>query len=183
MNDMVKAFRGLAAMGTVAAMLLVACGGSAPAASEAPDAATGPEAPASTEVSAMARSETGGLGQIMEKAQSGEIVSVVIDDCSWGLPEGGGTDGLNLTFSVINNSKKIAWTTFRVMNGSGAMYRPGGTGSELTVQIGETGSETIHTDKFDLGAGDLKLIVSSRQLGEQHRVVKEEVPLDNCTQP
>ena len=69
------------------------------------------------------------------------------------------------------------------MNSSGAMYRPGGTGSELTVQIGETDSKSIHTDKFDLGAGDLKLIVSSRQLGERHRVVKEEVPLDNCTQP
>ena len=180
MNDMVKAFHRLAAMGAVAAVLFVACGGSAPAAS---DATTGPEAPVSTEVGAVARSETGGLGQVMEKAKSGEIVSVVIDQCSWGPPEGGGTDGLNLTFSVINNSKKIAWTTFRVMNSSGAMYRPGGTGSELTVQIGETGSKSIHTDKFDLGAGDLKLIVSSRQLGERHRVVKEEVPLDNCTQP
>ena len=180
MSDMVKAFHRLGAMGAVAAMLLVACGGSAPAAS---DATKGSEASASTEVGAMARSETGGLGQIMEKAQSGEIVSVVIDDCSWGPPKGGGADGLNLTFSVINNSKKIAWTTFRVMNASGTMYRPGGTGSELTVQIGETSSKTIHTDKFDLGAGDLKLIVSSRQLGERHRVVKEEVPLDNCIQP
>ena len=180
MNGMARGLYPWIALGAVMAMLLVACGGSAPAAS---DATMGPEALASTEVGAMARSETGGLGQIMEKAQSGEIVSVVIDDCSWGPPEGGGTDGLNLTFSVINNSKKIAWTTFRVMNGSGTMYRPGGTGSELTVQIGETGSRTIHTDKFDLGAGDLKLIVSSRQLGEQHRVVKEEVPLDNCTQP
>ena len=128
MNGMARVLYAWIALGAVMAMLLVvACGGSAPAAS---DATTGPEAPASTEVGAVARtevgavarSETGGLGQIMEKAKLGEIVSVVIDDCSWGPPEGG-------------------------------------------------------------GAGDLKLIVSSRQLGEQHRVVKEEVPLDNCIQP
>ena len=90
--------------------------------------------------------------------------------------------GLNLTFSVVNNSKKQAWTTFRVMNSTGTMYRPGGTGSELTVNLGETGSKTIFTDKYDVGSDDLTLIVSARQLGETHRVVKEEIPLDNSRQ-
>ena len=97
MNGMARVLYAWIALGAVMAMLLVvACGGSAPAAS---DATTGPEAPASTEVGAVARSETGGLGQIMEKAKSGEIVSVVIDDCSWGPPEGGGAGDLKLIVS------------------------------------------------------------------------------------
>ena len=167
----------------LAALLVTACGGSAPAEPSGSDATAAPESQASSQGNVEARSETGGVGQVLEKAKAGEIVSVVIESCSWGPPEGGGANGLNLTFSVINNSKKIAWTTFRVMNSSGTMYRPGGTGSELTVQVGETGNKTLQTDKFEVGADDLNLIVSSRQLGEQHRVVKEEVPLNNCTGP
>ena len=180
MNGMVNNLSTWKVLGVMAVLLVTACGGTAPA---APAATAAPEALAPTGVSAEARSETGGVGQVLEKAKAGEIVTVAIENCSWGPPEGGGPVGLNLTFSVSNNSKKVAWTTFRVMNSAGTMYRPGGTGSELTVQVGETGSKTLHTDKFDVGAADLKLIVSSRQLGESHRVVKEEVPLDNCTLP
>ena len=183
MKDMVKNLSKWTVLGVMAALMITACGGTAPAAPAASEATAAPEALTPTGVSAEARSETGGVGQVLEKAKAGEIVTVAIETCSWGHPEGGGPNGLNLTFSVSNNSKKIAWTTFRVMNSTGTMYRPGGTGSELTVQVGETGSKTMHTDKFDVGAADLKLIVSSRQLGESHRVVKEEVPLDNCTQP
>ena len=164
-------------------LLAAACGGTAPAAAPAAEATQPPAAEAASGGSPEARSETGGVGQVLEKAKAGEVVSAVIDSCTWEPAEAGGPVGLNLTFSVVNNSKKQAWTTFRIMNSTGTMYRPGGTGSELTVDVGETGSKAIFTDKYDVGSDDLTLIVSARQLGETHRVVKEEVPLDNCTQP
>ena len=164
-------------------LLAAACGGTAPAAEPVAEATQAPATEAASGGGTEARSETGGLGQMLEKAKTGEVVEAVIDSCTWGPEEAGGPVGLNMTFSVVNNSKKQAWTTFRVMNSTGTMYRPGGTGSELTVNIGEKGSKTIFTDKYDVGSDDLTLIVSARQLGETHRVVKEEIPLDNCTGP
>ena len=164
----------------VATLFLVSCGNSSPA---APSDTRGAVAPAAPDVKPTARSETGGVGQLLEPAEAGEVVAVIIDSCTWEPVEAGGPVELNLSFSVVNNSKKSIWSTFRVQNSSGKMYRPGGTASELTVNIGETGSRTIHTGKFPVGSEDLRLIISGRQLGEVHRVVKEEVALDKCTQP
>ena len=178
-----KGATGVSVVWILVVLLVAACGGTAPAAAPVAEATQAPAAEAASGSSTEARSETGGMGQVLEKAKAGEVVSAVIDSCTWEPADAGGPVGLNLTFSVVNNSKKQAWTTFRVMNSTGTMYRPGGTGSELTVNVGETGTKTIFTDKYDVGSDDLTLIVSARQLGEMHRVVKEELPLDNCAQP
>ena len=152
----------------VATLFVVACGSSSPA---APADSGDTVAPAASDPKPTARSETGGVGQLLERAETGEVLAAIIDSCTWEPVETGGPVELNLSFSVVNNSKKSVWSTFRVQNSSGKMYRPGGTASELTVNIGETGSRTIHTDKFPVGSEDLRLIISGRQLGEVHRVV------------
>ena len=61
------------------------------------------------------------------------------------------------------------------------MYRPGGRASEISVDAEERESRTIHTGKFTVGAEDVELIISARQLGKVQRVIKEVVPLDQCT--
>ena len=166
----------------VAALLVVACGNSSPAVPE--DASNTPSAGAVDGTPTLTpRSETGGLGQVMRPSTPGEVVAGIIDSCTWEPPESGGPVELNLSFTIVNNSKKSVWTTFRVQDSSGTMYRPGGTASEVTVNVGEMGSRTIHTDKFPVGAEDLQLIISARQLGERHRRVKETVPLGQCAQP
>ena len=164
----------------VAASIGVGCGSSS---LSAPEDAGNSGSPGAVDVTPTPRSETGGIGQILRPAPPGEVVEGIIDSCTWEPSAVGGPVELNLSFTVINNSKQGVWTTFRMENSDGIMYRPGGRASEISVDVGGTESRTIHTAKFPIGAEDLDLIISARQLGKSQRVVKEIIPLDQCIRP
>ena len=155
----------------LAAILMVACGSSAPA---VPADTSNSVAP----VTAAGRSL---------KALAGKILETTVDSCTWESSEAGGQVELNVSFSVVNKSEEPIMTTFRVQNSSGTIYRRGGTASDIFVNPGETGNGTIQTGKFPVDAKDLSLIISKRgrpaAKGIPDRIFNEVVPLDQCTQP
>lgn len=163
----------------VAATFAVGCGSSSPS---VPGDAGSSGSPGAVDPTPTLRSETGGIGQILHDAAPKEVVEGIIDSCTWEPSAAGGPVELNLSFTVVNNSKQAVWTTFRMQNSSGTMYRPAGRASEISVDVGGRESRTIHTGKFPVGAEDVELIISARQLGKVQRVLKEVVPLDQCTQ-
>ncbi len=163
----------------VGTLFVVGCGSSS---LSAPKDASDSGSPGAVDATPTPRSETGGIGQILRESPPKEVVEGIIDSCTWEPGAVGGPVELNLSFTVVNNSKQEVWTTFRLQNSSGTMYRPGGRASEISVNVGGRESRTIHTAKFPLGAEDVDLIVSARQLGKSQRVIKEVIPLDQCTQ-
>ena len=153
----------------VATSLMVGCGSASPGVTD-------------VEATPTLRSETGGIGQILHDAAPGAVVAGIIDSCTWEATAAGGPVELNVSFTVANKSKQDVWTTFRIQDSSGTMYRPAGRASEISVDVGAKESRSIHTGKFEVGAQDVDLIISARQLGQTQRVIKEIVPLDQCTQ-
>ena len=157
MRGMTALFLGLA----VAASLVLGCGSVSPS---VPEDASNLSSPDAVDAKPALRSETGGVDKILFEAEPGTVVQGIIDSCTWKASAAGGPVEVNLSFTVVNNSKQAVWTTFRIQDSSGTMYRPAGRASEISVEVGESESRTIHTGKFPEGAEDLDLIISARQL-------------------
>ena len=163
----------------LAAAFLVGCGSSSPSVAEVTsDSVT----PGALDATPTPRSFTES-GRPIHNAAAGVSIEGIIDSCTWEPRASGGPVELNLSFSVVNKTKEEVTTTFRIQDGSGAMYRPAGRGNEIGLEAGATDSRTIHTGKFPVGAEDVDLIISAMISGGQLRRVKEVIPLDGCTPP
>ena len=120
------------------------------------------------------RSRAGETGQRVRPPS--ELV-VTIDNCTWEPVEAGGPVELNLTFTIQNNAPESLFSTYRVQNSTGSIFRPKGFDSSITIYTKESDGRTLHTDKFEVGATDLELVIAGQ------RRTTDKIPLDNCTGP
>lgn len=106
---------------------------------------------------------------------------VTIDSCTWKPEEAGGPVGLNLAFTVFYDpnspGRPEVFTSFRVQNTTGSIYKPRESQSTATLSKGETVSRNFHTAKFPVESQDLALVISPD--GRLHGTF----PLDQCTEP
>ena len=136
-----------------------------------------PGTPVSTQDSA----DTLGAGQTaFGIGRELEGIDITIDECVWQQPSGGGDPEINVTFTLNNASGEQLFTTYRLQNSSGTIYKKAGVGGDLTVNDGESGARTLTTDKFDVGSEDLDLIVSIERFQDR---THETVPVGQCTGP
>ena len=156
---------------TMVLLVLIACGGgAAPEDPSQETATTGPTAAADLETGQTAL----GIGREVEG------VEITIDQCVWSQPDGGGDQEINVTFSLNNDSGEQLFTTYRLQNSSGTIYKKAGVGGDLTVNDGESGSRTLTTDKFPAGSEDIDLIVSIERFQDR---THETVPVGQCAGP
>ena len=145
---------------------LVACGGTAaPAGDEGKPDIQATQLPT--------ESATGGVregaGQTTRgRGRSASSLHVVIASCEW---QAGGQ--LDLTFTIENAEDVLRFGNFRLKSASGAIYRPPGVKSDISVPPGETREYSASADKFPAGS-ELSLVVSDSRR-ESHTV-----PVEGC---
>jgi hypothetical protein len=93
---------------------------------------------------------------------------VVIASCEW---QAGGQ--LDLTFTIENAEDVLRFGNFRLKSASGAIYRPPGVKSDISVPPGETREYSASADKFPAGS-EVSLVVSDSRR-ESHTV-----PVEGC---
>ena len=160
----------------VLAAMLMACGGSASSEGESASgsAASAGNAPQLQITPGKPRADAGETG---ERVRPPSELDITIDNCNWEPVETGGPVELNLTFSITNNAPESLFATYRVQDGKGNIFRPKGFDSSITIYTKESDSRTLNTDKFEVGATDLELVIAGQ------RRTTDIVPLDNCTGP
>ncbi len=172
-------------MRSVSALLLIilvvalvgACGGTAPSDEDkgASGEAESREAPKLLITPGSPRARAGETGQ---RVRPPSELEVTIDSCTWQPVESGGPVVLNLTFSIHNNAPESLYATYRVQNQARTtFFRPKAFEQSITIYTKESDSRTLDTDKFEVGADDLELVIAGQ------RRTTDIVPLDNCTQP
>ena len=159
-----------------AATFLGACGGAAaePANQDGAGGGATPDAPRLKITPGTPRARAGETGQ---RVRPPSELEVTIDSCTWEPAEAGGPVELNLRFTVQNNAHESLFATYRVQNSTGTIFRPKGFDSSMTVYTGKSDGRTLHTGKFEVGAGDLELVIAGQ------RRTTHIVPIDQCTQP
>lgn len=158
------------------AVMLMACGGSA---SPEGDSNSGSAAGAGNQpqlqlTPATPRADAGETG---ERVRPPSELDITIDSCTWEPVEAGGPVELNLTFSITNNAPESLFATYRVQDSKGNIFRPKGFDSSITIYTKESDGRTLNTDKFEVGATDLELVIAGQ------RRTTDIIPLENCTQP
>ena len=156
---------------TISALFLMACAGSAAPASPTQDTST-------TTPTTANELRTGQTAMGIERDLEG--IDIRIDECAWSQPDGGGDPEINVTFTLNNSSGEQLFTTYRLQNSSGTIYKKAGVGGDLTVNNGEPGARTLTTDKFDVGSEDIDLVVSIERFQDR---THETVPVGQCTGP
>ena len=159
------------------AALVGACGGAAP--SDGDNGASGEaetrEAPKLLITPGSPRARAGETGQRVRPPSELEIT---IDSCTWEPMAAGGPVELNLSFTIRNNAPESLYATYRVQDKARTtFFRPKGFDQSITIYTKESDSRTLNTDKFEVGADDLELVIAGQ------RRTTDIVPLDNCTQP
>lgn len=158
------------------AVMLMACGGSAsPEGNSNSGSADGAgNQPQLQLTPATPRADAGETG---ERVRPPSELDISIDSCTWEPVEAGGPVELNLTFSITNNAPESLFATYRVQDSKGNIFRPKGFDSSITIYTKESDGRTLNTDKFDVGATDLELVIAGQ------RRTTDIIPLENCTQP
>ena len=89
-----------------------------------------------------------GAGQTTRgRGRSASGLDVVIASCEW---QAGGQ--LDLTFTIENTEDALRFGNFRLKSESGAIYRPPGVKSDISVPPGETREYSASADKFPAGS-------------------------------
>ena len=157
------------------AVMLMACGGSAsPEGESNSGSASAGNAPQLQLTPATPRADAGETG---ERVRPPSELDVTIDSCTWEPVEAGGPVELNLTFSITNNAPESLFATYRVQDSKGNIFRPKGFESSITIYTKESDGRTLNTDKFEVGATDLELVIAGQ------RRTTDIIPLENCTGP
>jgi hypothetical protein len=92
--------------------------------------------------------------------------------------ETGGPVELNLAFTIRNNAPESLYATYRVQDKARTtFFRPKGFDQSITIYTKESDSRTLNTNKFEVGATDLELVIAGQ------RRTTDTVPLENCTGP
>ena len=158
----------------VLAVLIMACGGSSSAETESTGGAGAGSAPQLQLTPATPRADAGETG---ERVRPPSELDITIDNCTWEPVEAGGPVELNLTFSITNNAPESLFATYRVQDSKGNIFRPKGFESSITIYTKESDGRTLNTDKFEVGATDLELVIAGQ------RRTTDIIPLENCTRP
>ncbi len=159
----------------VLAVLIMACGGSSSAETESTGSAGAGSAPQLQLTPATPRADAGETG---ERVRPPSELDITIDNCTWEPVEAaGGPVELNLTFSITNNAPESLFATYRVQDSKGNIFRPKGFESSITIYTKESDGRTLNTDKFEVGATDLELVIAGQ------RRTTDIIPLENCTRP
>ena len=158
----------------VLAVLIMACGGSSSAETESTGSAGADSAPQLQLTPATPRADAGETG---ERVRPPSELDITIDNCTWEPVEAGGPVELNLTFSITNNAPESLFATYRVQDSKGNIFRPKGFESSITIYTKESDGRTLNTDKFEVGATDLELVIAGQ------RRTTDIIPLENCTRP
>ena len=162
------------ALMSVLAVLIMACGGSSSAETESTGSAGAGSAPQLQLTPATPRADAGETG---ERVRPPSELDITIDNCTWEPVEAGGPVELNLTFSITNNAPESLFATYRVQDSKGNIFRPKGFESSITIYTKESDGRTLNTDKFEVGATDLELVIAGQ------RRTTDIIPLENCTGP
>ena len=147
-------------------LVVAACGGTAaPAADEGKRDTQAPQLPMENVTGGVRE----GAGQTTRgRGRSASGLDVVIASCEW---QAGGQ--LDLTFTIENTEDVLRFGNFRLKSESGAIYRPPGVKSDISVPPGETKEYSASAGKFPVGS-ELSLVVSDSRR-ESHTV-----PVEGC---
>lgn len=155
--------------------LVAACGGTAPSDEDSSGGADSREAPKLLITPGSPRPRAGETGQRVRPPSELEIT---IDSCTWQAVETGGPVELNLAFTIRNNAPESLYATYRVQDKARTtFFRPKGFDQSITIYTKESDSRTLNTNKFEVGATDLELVIAGQ------RRTTDTVPLENCTGP